>query len=158
MIQAGIGRYGPYVNHDGVYANLPTADEVFEVGLNRAVAVLAEKRAGGRGRPAAAALAELGPHPTDGEPCECSRAVSALHQARRRQRQRPPRADPAKVTMEEASRCSPSESPAAAAVARAGVGQAESRHGAEAGGQGEEASRQEVSAEKGRREDARKAK
>ena len=47
MILAGIGRYGPYVQHDGAYANLPTADEVFEVGLNRAVAVLAEKRAGG---------------------------------------------------------------------------------------------------------------
>jgi len=69
-ILAGIGRYGPYVQHDGTYANLPTADEVFEVGLNRAVAVLAEKRAGGgRGRGAdAAPLAELGAHPTDGAP------------------------------------------------------------------------------------------
>ena len=66
-ILAGIGRYGPYVQHDGTYANLPTADEVFEVGLNRAVTVLAEKRAGGRGnRTEAAALAELGPHPADG--------------------------------------------------------------------------------------------
>jgi DNA topoisomerase-1 len=72
MIVAGIGRYGPYVMHDGAYANLPTAGEVFEVGLNRAVTVLAEKRAGGgrgaRGGATAAALAELGAHPTDGEP------------------------------------------------------------------------------------------
>ena len=70
MILAGIGRYGPYVQHDGTYANLPTADEVFEVGLNRAVAVLAEKRAGGRGRPRRrpTALKELGAHPADGEP------------------------------------------------------------------------------------------
>ncbi|QUD88193.1 type I DNA topoisomerase [Phenylobacterium montanum] len=71
MILAGIGRYGPYVQHNGTYANLPTADEVFEVGLNRAVTVLAEKRAGG-GRGArgagAAALKELGAHPADGEP------------------------------------------------------------------------------------------
>ncbi|HEY5007357.1 MAG TPA: topoisomerase C-terminal repeat-containing protein, partial [Caulobacteraceae bacterium] len=70
VILAGIGRYGPYVQHDGTYANLPTADEVFDVGLNRAVAVLAEKRAGG-GRPqrgAAEALKELGPHPADGQP------------------------------------------------------------------------------------------
>jgi DNA topoisomerase-1 len=70
-ILAGIGRYGPYVAHDGTYANLPSADEVFEVGLNRAVAVLAEKRAGaGRGRSGggAQALAELGAHPADGEP------------------------------------------------------------------------------------------
>ncbi|MDO9337162.1 MAG: type I DNA topoisomerase, partial [Caulobacter sp.] len=69
MIQAGIGRYGPYVLHDGTYANLESADEVFDVGLNRAVAVLAEKRAGGRGaRGQAAALKELGNHPEDGAP------------------------------------------------------------------------------------------
>ena len=71
MILAGIGRYGPYVQHNGTYANLETAEEVFDVGLNRAVAVLAEKRAGGN-RPgrgaAAAALKELGAHPADGQP------------------------------------------------------------------------------------------
>jgi DNA topoisomerase-1 len=70
MILAGIGRYGPYVQHGGTYANLPNVDEVFDVGLNRAVTVLAEKRAGG-GRPqrgAAVALKELGAHPTDGQP------------------------------------------------------------------------------------------
>jgi DNA topoisomerase-1 len=70
-IIAGIGRYGPYVAHEGTYANLPTADEVFEVGLNRAVAVLAEKRAGGGrrgGRGDATALKELGEHPADGAP------------------------------------------------------------------------------------------
>ncbi len=65
-ITAGIGRFGPFVLHKGVYANLPNADEVFEVGLNRAVALLAEKRAGGRGRAEAAALKDLGTHPADG--------------------------------------------------------------------------------------------
>ena len=68
-IQAGIGRYGPFVLHDGVYANLSSVDEVFEVGLNRAVAVLAEKAAGGgRGgaRGASAALRALGDHPEGG--------------------------------------------------------------------------------------------
>ena len=59
-ILAGIGRYGPYVQHDGTYANLPSADEVFEVGLNRAVAVLAEKRAGGARRPRATAAGAEG--------------------------------------------------------------------------------------------------
>ena len=67
MILAGIGRYGPYVQHNGAYANLDSADEVFDVGLNRAVAVLAEKKAGGaRGGTQAAALKELGNHPADG--------------------------------------------------------------------------------------------
>jgi len=69
MIVAGIGRYGPYVQHNGVYASLAGGDEVFDVGLNRAVAVLAEKAAGGgrKGR-ASGALRELGAHPATGEP------------------------------------------------------------------------------------------
>jgi DNA topoisomerase-1 len=70
MVLAGIGRYGPYVQHNGTYANLENPDEVFDIGLNRAVAVLAEKRAGGArgGRAQASALKELGPHPADGKP------------------------------------------------------------------------------------------
>jgi DNA topoisomerase-1 len=68
-ILAGIGRFGPFVLHAGTYANLQGADEVFEVGLNRAVTLLAEKRAGGRGgRGEAAALKDLGAHPEDGAP------------------------------------------------------------------------------------------
>jgi DNA topoisomerase-1 len=68
-ILAGIGRYGPFVQHNGTYANLSGVEEVFEVGLNRAVALLAEKRAGGAGRRGeAAALKDLGAHPGDGAP------------------------------------------------------------------------------------------
>jgi DNA topoisomerase-1 len=46
-ISAGIGRYGPFVLHEGTYANLPDVEEVFTVGLNRAVDLLAQKAAGG---------------------------------------------------------------------------------------------------------------
>jgi DNA topoisomerase-1 len=69
-ILAGIGRYGPYVQHGKTYANLPNAEEVFEIGLNRAVTLIAEKREGG-GRPQrgqAQALKELGDHPETGKP------------------------------------------------------------------------------------------
>jgi DNA topoisomerase-1 len=69
MIVAGIGRYGPYVQHNGTYANLESADEVFDVGLNRAVAALAEKKNGAKaGRGEATALKDLGAHPADGAP------------------------------------------------------------------------------------------
>ncbi len=70
MITAAIGRYGPYILHSGTYVNLPNVDEMFEVGLNRAVTLLAEKRAngGGRGRGAAKALKELGEHPESKKP------------------------------------------------------------------------------------------
>ncbi len=68
MVEAGIGRYGPYVKHGRVYANLPDVEEVFTIGMNRAVEVLAEKAQ--RSRPAAAApLRELGVHP-DGGPIQ----------------------------------------------------------------------------------------
>jgi DNA topoisomerase-1 len=67
-ILAGIGRFGPFVLHEGTYANLPSADEVFDVGLNRAVDLIATKRAGRRGGAEAAALKELGAHPVDGQP------------------------------------------------------------------------------------------
>ena len=71
-IVANFGRYGPYVLHDGTYANLPDPNDVFEIGLNRAVTVLAEKRAGGggRGRRQATVLKDLGKHPSDEAPVQ----------------------------------------------------------------------------------------
>ncbi|QOG05081.1 type I DNA topoisomerase [Aureimonas sp. OT7] len=66
-ILAGLGRYGPFLQHDGGYANLESIEDVFSVGLNRAVTVLAEKKErGGRGRSTPAAIATLGEHPTIG--------------------------------------------------------------------------------------------
>jgi DNA topoisomerase-1 len=69
-ITAGIGRYGPFILHDGTYANLPTLEEVFSIGINRAVVLLAEKKAGvGKSRFQRAAptvLKELGEHPSEG--------------------------------------------------------------------------------------------
>jgi DNA topoisomerase-1 len=67
MISSGIGRYGPFLLHDGGYANLESVEDVFSIGLNRAVTVIAEKasKAPG-GRTAAAALKELGDHPDGG--------------------------------------------------------------------------------------------
>ena len=66
MITAGLGRYGPFVLHDGTYANLESIEDVFSIGINRAVSVIAEKQSkGGRGR-TSAALKELGEHPDGG--------------------------------------------------------------------------------------------
>ncbi|MDW4548317.1 type I DNA topoisomerase [Defluviimonas sp. D31] len=66
LVEAGIGRYGPYVKHGKVYANLPDVEEVFTVGMNRAVEVLAQKASRGRGSSAPAPLRELGEHPDGG--------------------------------------------------------------------------------------------
>ncbi len=70
MISAGIGRYGPFVLHDGTYANLDSVEDVFSIGLNRAVSVIAEKQPkgrGGRNGGTPAALKALGEHPDGGE-------------------------------------------------------------------------------------------
>ncbi|WP_439111244.1 type I DNA topoisomerase [Lentibacter sp.] len=76
MITTNFGRFGPYVMHQlpddakPTYANLKDPNDVFELGMNRAVELLAEKRANpGRGRSAAAKpLKELGEHPESGGP------------------------------------------------------------------------------------------
>ena len=70
-ITASIGRYGPYLAHNGAYGRLSNTAEVFETGMNAAVVKLAEaaaaKAAGGRPqRGVAIALAELGAHPESG--------------------------------------------------------------------------------------------
>ncbi|MFE0013936.1 type I DNA topoisomerase [Mesorhizobium sp. NPDC059054] len=69
MISAGLGRYGPFVLHDGTYANVESIEDVFTIGLNRAVSVLAEKQSkgpGGRNGGTPAALKDLGEHPAGG--------------------------------------------------------------------------------------------
>lgn len=68
MITATIGRYGPYLIHDGKSAPLLHADDVFDIGINRAVTVLAEKQDNKttRSRTTSAALATLGEHPDGG--------------------------------------------------------------------------------------------
>lgn len=73
-VWANIGRYGPYLKHaettsdrGGTNANLESLDEVFTVGMNRAVQLLAEKVASRGGRGAAAkVLKALGDHPEGG--------------------------------------------------------------------------------------------
>ncbi len=63
-IMAGFGRYGPYVEHDGKYVKID-ADEVFTIGQNRAVTVIAEGNTGGQGRAARTStpIKVLGEHP-----------------------------------------------------------------------------------------------
>jgi DNA topoisomerase-1 len=46
-ITAGLGRFGPFVKHEKTYASLEAGDEVFDIGLNRAVTLIAEKVAKG---------------------------------------------------------------------------------------------------------------
>ncbi|MEM9270010.1 MAG: topoisomerase C-terminal repeat-containing protein, partial [Pseudomonadota bacterium] len=65
-VETNIGRYGPYVKWGKIYANIKDAEEIYTMGMNRAVELLAQKAAS-RGRGAAAKpLHELGEHPDGG--------------------------------------------------------------------------------------------
>ena len=59
-IIAGIGRFGPYIRHQDTYVSL-RQDDVLTIGLNRAVALIADKPRRPAGR-------DLGAHPADGKP------------------------------------------------------------------------------------------
>ena len=64
-LTAGIGRYGPYIKHGSTYRTIPDDEDVLTIGLNRAVALIAEapaRRGGGGGGK------EFGLHPADGKP------------------------------------------------------------------------------------------
>jgi len=66
VVNASVGRYGPYVVHDRKYVSLKEPMAVLNITLERAVALLAaapEKRGTTR-----ETLKELGEHPDDGKP------------------------------------------------------------------------------------------
>jgi DNA topoisomerase-1 len=66
IIEAAVGRYGPYVKHGRVYANLTDPEEILVIGMNRAVELLEEKIKNGGSYSAAKSLRELGEHPESG--------------------------------------------------------------------------------------------
>ena len=103
-ITASIGRYGPYVSHDGQYANLETPEEVFDIGINRAVTVLAEKQARGGTRRGSTpkAIASLGQHPDGGDVTVRDGRYGPYVNWGKINATLPKGKDPASVTLEEA--------------------------------------------------------
>ncbi len=72
MIKAGIGRFGPFLVHQGKFKSIPADDPdgVLTIGLNRAVDLLAQQ---GKSRNGFGTLKELGNHPADGKPVTVSK-------------------------------------------------------------------------------------
>ena len=97
-ITAGLGRFGPYVHHDGAYASLPRDENVLTVGLNRAVVLIGDKKSRG-----AQVLRELGAHPASGEPVRVLEGRYGPYVAHRRTRASLPKETaPEAVTLESA--------------------------------------------------------
>src|SRR5262249_30918993 len=62
-IVAALGRFGPYIKHGKIYRSLPPEDDVITIGLNRAVALLAEPSK--RRRRGPETIRVIGKHPAD---------------------------------------------------------------------------------------------
>src|SRR6185437_8691750 len=110
-ITAGLGRYGPFILHENgdakTYVNLESIEDVFTIGLNRAVTLLAEKRAGGgKGRfqrNAPKVLKALGEHPSEGGPVQVLEGRYGPYVTHNKVNATVPRGkDPASLTMDEA--------------------------------------------------------
>jgi DNA topoisomerase I len=96
-VEVSIGRFGPYIKHDGMFKSIPKTDDVHEIALDRAVQLLAEKKVGGGGG------RSLGTHPGDNK-------TVAVHSGRygpyvkhgKVNATIPSSSDPEKITLEEA--------------------------------------------------------
>jgi DNA topoisomerase-1 len=103
-IVAGYGRFGPYVKHQDTYASLSDGDEVFTVGLNRAMTLIAEKLARGPGRGRRKPQGRpLGEHPSLGGPVTQHDGKYGPYVSHNKVNATlPSSADPATVSLEEA--------------------------------------------------------
>jgi len=101
IIKTAIGRFGPYVSHAGIFASLKDPEDVFNLGLNHAVELLAEakKKKGA----AAVPIKELGNHPADGEPVNVFEGRYGPYVKHKKTNATIPKGkDPKSVTLEEA--------------------------------------------------------
>jgi len=114
-IIAGLGRFGPFIVHEisekeKTYVNLPSIEDVFSIGINRAVTLIAEKKAGGgKGRFGRAAtrtvLKDLGEHPSEGGKIEVLDGRYGPYVTHNKVNATIPKgSDPAALTQEEAIR------------------------------------------------------
>ncbi|MGM0587479.1 MAG: type I DNA topoisomerase [Bacteroidota bacterium] len=97
-VRAGVGRYGPYVVHDGNFKSLPKSESVLEIGLDRALELLKQKKKGSRSE-----IKDLGKHPENGKSVRVMDGRYGPYiKVGRKNISLPDDVDPEKVTMEKA--------------------------------------------------------
>ena len=102
IIEAAIGRYGPYVKHGRTYANLTDPEEILVIGMNRAIELLEEKLKKGGNYSAAKSLRELGEHPSSGKIDVLDGKYGPYVKWKRINATLPKNSSPEKITLEEA--------------------------------------------------------
>src|SRR6185312_6571443 len=102
---ANFGRYGPYVQHQKEYASLESPEDVFTIGLNHAVTLLAERKAKGFRRRGPEPLREMGADPVSGDAIKVMKGrYGAYVTDGATNATIPGGGDPSTITLEEASR------------------------------------------------------
>jgi len=92
-----IGRFGPYIGHNGKFKSIPRSDSIFNIAMDRAVELLAQAKAGN------AVLRTLGEHPDDKAPVEiCSGRYGPYARHGKINATLPKDISPEEVTLEEA--------------------------------------------------------
>ena len=92
-----IGRFGPYIGHDGKFKSIPRTDSIFEIDLSRAVELLAQARDG------STVLRILGDHPEDNNSVEiCSGRYGPYVRHGKTNATLPKGTSPDDITLEEA--------------------------------------------------------
>jgi len=92
-----IGRFGPYIGHNGKFKSIPRSDSIFDIDMDRAVELLAQAKAGN------AVLRTLGEHPDDKAPIEiCSGRYGPYARHGKVNATLPKDISPEEVTLEEA--------------------------------------------------------
>jgi DNA topoisomerase-1 len=111
-----IGRFGPYIGHDGKFKSIPRSDSIFDISLDRAVELLAQAKTGGN-----TVLRTVGEHPDDKAPIEiCSGRYGPYARHGKVNATLPKDVTPEAVTLEEALEL------IAAKAAKGGTGKAKS--------------------------------
>ena len=102
-VRAGVGRYGPYVVHNGKFVSLKPPDNVLKVDLPRALALIKAAPERKRGGSTRTVLKELGAHPDDGDPIRVLDGRYGPYVNHKRTNATVPKdADPQRVTLEQA--------------------------------------------------------
>ncbi len=102
VVKAGVGRYGPYVVHDGTFKSLKKTDSVLDIELGRAVELLKEKKSNRR---SSSAIQDLGAHPETDQPVKVMTGRYGPYiKYGRKNISLPKGTDPEKVTMGDAVR------------------------------------------------------
>ncbi len=99
-ITLNIGRFGPYLKCENKSARLENVDELFSIGLNRAITLIAEAKPG---RISSALIKDLGEHPEDKKPVRIMKGQYGPYiKYKSLNATIPEEKDPTELTMEEA--------------------------------------------------------